>query len=258
MTGGAPPFPLENDQIYRPKDAGEARRDVREMVARHPDILKLWLDDLFGTAPKITPEVYQAALQEAHSAIDEAHAQGYRFAAHTFYLKDAKDLLERGLSVVAHSVRDQPVDARFIELMKTHDAIYIPTLALDESEFIYAQHPVWMSERFFTAAVDPGLLASWNSPEYAERIKNNRKTPKNQVAFALAMKNVKTLSDAGVTIAMGTDSGALADAPPRLRRAPRNGTDGAGWPDADGGHRGRHAQQCPRAGGDGSWHPGTR
>ena len=209
VPGGAPPFPLEKNQIYRPNTTEEARADVREMVTRHPDLLKMWLDDIFGTMPKMAPEIYQASLEEAHAAIDEAHVRGYRFAAHIFYLDDAKALLERGLDVVAHSVRDQPVDARFIELMKTHNATYIPTLALDESQFIYAEHPAWMKERFFTAAVDPALLASWNAPEYAARMKINRTTPKNREAFAMAMQNVKSLRDAGVTIAMGTDSGAM-------------------------------------------------
>ncbi len=209
VPGGAPPFPLESNQIYRPNSTEEARTDVREMITRQPDILKLWLDDLFGTAPKMAPEIYQAALAEANAAIDEAHVRGYRFAAHVFYLGDAKDLLERGLDVVAHSVRDDAVDARFIELMKTRNAIYIPTLALDESQFIYAQHPAWMKEKFFTAAVDPALLTTWNAPEYAARMKINRNTIKNQSALETAMKNVKALSDAGVTIAMGTDSGAM-------------------------------------------------
>ena len=209
VPGGAPPFPLQDNQVYRPASTEEARADVREMIGRHPDLLKLWLDDLFGTAPEMAPEVYQAALAEAHAAIDEAHVRGYRFAAHVFYLQDAKDLLERGLDVVAHSVRDDAVDARFIELIKTRNAIYIPTLALDESQFVYAQHPDWMKERFFTAAVDPALLAAWNAPEYAARMKINRNTAKNRTAFEYAVKNVKALSDAGVTIAMGTDSGAM-------------------------------------------------
>ncbi len=34
-------------------------------------------------------------------------------------------------------------------------------------------------------------------------------TPKNRAAFETALKNVKTLHDAGVLVAMGTDSGAM-------------------------------------------------
>jgi hypothetical protein len=61
VPGGAPPFPVPVDQMYRPKTPDEARADVREMAARHPDILKLWLDDIFGTMPKMEPAIYQAA-----------------------------------------------------------------------------------------------------------------------------------------------------------------------------------------------------
>ena len=159
--------------------------------------------------PKMAPEIYQSILEEAHAAIDEAHQHGQRVAAHVFYLDDAKALLQRGLDVVAHSVRDQPVDARFIELMKVRNLPYIPTLALDESQYIYAEHPAWMRERFFTAAVESSVLASWQTPEYAARMRISRSTPKNQAAFDMAMANVKTLRGAGVTIAMGTDSGAM-------------------------------------------------
>ena len=67
VAGGAPPFPIPS-QVYRPTNPEEARAAVREMVARHPDLLKLWLDDLFGKAPKMEPEIYEAAVAEAHAA----------------------------------------------------------------------------------------------------------------------------------------------------------------------------------------------
>jgi hypothetical protein len=62
---GASPLallPIGKDQIYRPETAA----DVREMVTRHPDLIKLWLDDLLGTAPKVKREIYQAVIEEAH------------------------------------------------------------------------------------------------------------------------------------------------------------------------------------------------
>ncbi len=160
VTGGTPPFPVPGDQVYRPQTPEEARADVREMAARHPDLLKLWVDDVFGTLPKMAPDVFAAAIAEAHAVTDEAHAHGLRVAAHMFYLADAKALVEAGVDVLAHSVRDRTVDAAFIAAMKSHHTAYIPTLALDESQFVYAEHPDWMDAPFFTAAVDPGLLAS--------------------------------------------------------------------------------------------------
>ena len=209
VPGGVPPFPVPGDQVYRPQTAAEARADVREMARRHPDLIKLWLDDMFGTLPKMSPAVYKAAIEEAHAATDEAHRHGLRVAAHLFYLADAQALVEAGVDVLAHSVRDRPVDAAFVRLLKERNTAYIPTLALDESQFIYAEHPDWMESTFFTMSVDASLLDSWLRPEYAAKLRANPSTPKNRAAFEMAMKNVRTLHEAGVLVAMGTDSGAM-------------------------------------------------
>jgi imidazolonepropionase-like amidohydrolase len=206
---GAPPFPLLEDQVYRPTTVEQARADVRESAARHPDMIKIWIDDLFGTAPKMAPEIFRAVIEQAHAIADEAHKNKLKVAAHIFYLNDAKALLKAGVDVIAHSVRDQPVDTEFIEAMKANRAVYIPTLELDVSQFIYAEQPAWMQEPFFTNAVDPALLERWKSPLYAKEMQANPNTPKNKAAAAMAQRNVKTLFDAGAKVAFGTDSGAL-------------------------------------------------
>jgi imidazolonepropionase-like amidohydrolase len=206
---GAPPFPLLEDQVYRPTSVEEARAEVRESFERHPDMIKIWIDDLFGTAPKMTPEIFSAVIEQAHAITDEAHHHKLKVAAHIFYLNDAKALLKAGVDVIAHSVRDQPVDAEFIQAMKSNGAIYIATLDLDESQYIYAEQPAWMQEPFFTKAVDPALLERWKSPFYEKEIQANPNTVKNKAAAAIAQSNVKILFDAGVKVAFGTDSGAM-------------------------------------------------
>jgi imidazolonepropionase-like amidohydrolase len=82
---GAPPASMGilNKQVYRPSTADEARLMVRETVPRHPDLLKIWVDDMHGTVPnKMNPVIYKAV-------IDEAHAHHVRVAAHIYYLDDA-------------------------------------------------------------------------------------------------------------------------------------------------------------------------
>ena len=199
---GAPPFPLLEDQMYRPASAEEARAQVRESAARHPDMIKLWVDDLFRTAPKMPPGLFEAIIEEAHRG-------GLKVAAHLFYLEDAKALVAAGIDVVAHSVRDQPVDSDLLAAMKARGVAYIPTLDLDESQYIYAEHPAWMQEPFFVQAVDPKLLARWQSPLYAMEMQANPNTPKNKAAAAMGQRNVKAVLGAGVRVAFGTDSGAL-------------------------------------------------
>ena len=111
-TGG-PPVAISADQIMRPATPDEAREDVRQAAARHPQMIKFWLDDFFGHDPKMSPAICIAI-------IDEAHRNHLRVAAHLFYLADAKFLVRNGLDVVAHSVRDVPVDAEFLSLLKSH------------------------------------------------------------------------------------------------------------------------------------------
>jgi imidazolonepropionase-like amidohydrolase len=209
VTHGAPPFPLMEDQVYRPVSVEEARKEVRESIERHPDMIKMWVDDLFGTAPKMAPEIFNAVIDETHAISEEAHKNKLKVAVHIFYLEDAKALVKAGVDVIAHSVRDQPVDAEFINAMKAQGAVYIPTLDLDESQFIYAEQPSWMEESFFTQAVDPALLERWKSPLYRKEMEANPNTPKNKAAAAMGQRNVKILFEAGVKIAFGTDSGAL-------------------------------------------------
>ncbi|HEY0791249.1 MAG TPA: amidohydrolase family protein [Chthoniobacterales bacterium] len=206
---GAPPFPLMEDQVYRPATVEEARMGVRESIGRHPDMIKVWIDDLFGTAPKMTPDIYRAIIEQTRAITDEAHKQGLKLAAHIFTLDDAKALVRAGVNVIAHSVRDQPVDAEFVEAMRTNQVAYIPPLGLDESQYIFAEQPAWMQEPFFTKAVDSVLLERWRSPLYALETKGNPSTPKNKAAAAMGQRNAKILFDAGVKIGFGTDSGAL-------------------------------------------------
>jgi imidazolonepropionase-like amidohydrolase len=206
---GAPPFPLLEDQVYRPNSVEEARADVRASAERHPDMIKIWVDDLSGTSPKMAPEIFREVIEEAHAITDEAHQRRFKVAVHIFSLNDAKALLQAGVDVIAHSVRDQPVDPAFIQAMKAKGAVYIPTLDLDESQYIFAEQPGWMQDPFFTQAVDIALLRRWRSPLYAKEMQANPNTVKDKAAEAMGQRNVKTLFDAGVKIAFGTDSGAL-------------------------------------------------
>jgi len=202
VPGAAPPVNVAADQVYRATTVDEARAQVREMAAHHVDMIKIWVDDIFGRFSKMQPEVYAAI-------IDESHKQGLRVAAHVFYLADAKSLVADGVDVLAHSVRDQKVDAELISAMKSHGTFYVPTLTVDESFYVFAEHPEMMDNPFFTNAVSPELLKMFRSPEYKAKCENDPNLAKNKAAHAAAMQNLKLLEDAGVKVALGTDSGAF-------------------------------------------------
>jgi len=199
VPDGAPGLPAAPDQIYRPATAAEARKDVDELAAHRADIVKVWVDK---TAPKMTPEIYKAV-------IDEAHEKHMRVAAHEYVLEDAKQLVADGADVLAHSVRDQVVDDAFVESMKQHQVWYVPTFTVDESFFVYAGHPEFMKSDFFQQAAGPKLLAKLDAPGYAEKVNQDPQTAQHKKDFSVGQQNLKRLFDAGVNVGFGTDSGAL-------------------------------------------------
>jgi imidazolonepropionase-like amidohydrolase len=188
------------DHRYRPQNPEEARADIRELAANHPDYVKMWVDDGLGHGTKIKPEIYRAI-------IDEAHKQHIRVFAHEYYLADAKALLAAGLDGFAHSIRDQAVDAELISAMKARGIFLIPTLVRDETLFAYADNVKWIDDPFFQGGLEPGALVMIRSPQTVEKFRQDPDIAKYRAGLEMAKKNLKTLSDAGVKIAFGTDSG---------------------------------------------------
>ena len=202
---GAPPatMGLLDTQVYRPHTPEEARAEVRETAQRHPDLIKIWVDDMHHTVPaKMSPEVYKAI-------IDEAHVNGIRVASHVYYLEDAKLLVGDSVDILAHGVRDTAVDPDFVKSIKARGAWYVPTLGLDESFYIYAEHPEWLQQPFLRRGLQPSLAAQLSDPAWRAKVLGDAKAVAAQKqSLAINMKNVKTLFDAGVNVGFGTDSGA--------------------------------------------------
>ncbi len=117
-------------------------------------------------------------------------------------------LLQDGVDILAHSIRDQEIDPDTISLMQEEKVFYIPTLQLEESFFIFAENPGWMSTPFFRSAVNPELAGMLNSEAYKQKVLQDPNTPIHRAAFQTAMVNLKKLRDASIPIAFGTDSGA--------------------------------------------------
>jgi imidazolonepropionase-like amidohydrolase len=201
VPGGVPPVKVGPEQVYRPNTPGEAREAVREMAERQPSLIKIWVDTNLGQLPAPNPAIQLAVIEEAH----KLHL---RVAAHVFYLADAKRLLTDGVDILAHSIRDRELDSDTIEQIKKRGVYYIPTLQLEESFFVYAEHPAWMDQPFFRQAADPQLWQLLNSPAYKAKIETDKTTSIHKEALHTAMVNAKKALDAGVKVAFGTDSGA--------------------------------------------------
>jgi imidazolonepropionase-like amidohydrolase len=182
------------------KTPEEGRKNVDELARNKPDFIKVRVDDFLGARPKMSPEIYQAV-------IDEAHKDGIRAAAHVVLLEDAKGVLRAGVDYIAHSVRDHEVDDEFIGLIKKNRAFYCPTLTREVAVFTYSETPSFFSDPFFLKEADPAEIAKMQDPKRQETVRNDKGALWYKEHLPVALRNLKILSDAGIPIVMGTDSG---------------------------------------------------
>ena len=181
-----------------------AIEQVNAVADSGADIVKVRVDNNLNPerTQKMTPETYQAV-------IDTAHQRGLRVAAHLYYLEDATGLLEAGADLLAHSVRDLEVDDTLITLLRDSGVCYCPTLMREVSTFVYESRPDWFDDPFFTKETGPEVIAALDSELWRDR-SSSRTAQIYKTQLEVAKRNVKTLSDAGIPIAMGTDTGPTA------------------------------------------------
>ncbi len=182
------------------KTPEEARKSVDELIRNKPDIVKVRVDDFLGARPKMSSEAYQAV-------IDEAHKNGFRTAAHIVLLEDAKGVLRAGVDYIAHSVRDREVDEEFIRLMKKRHVFYSPTLTRELAIFAYSETPSFFNDPFFLKEADPSEIAKMQDAKRQATVGKDPAALWYKEHLPIALRNLKKLSDAGIVIAMGTDSG---------------------------------------------------
>lgn len=202
---GAPPtdsMGLRHDPVARPRTAEQARAAVATQHADGVDLIKLWVDDLGGKRPMMTPEVYRAA-------IAEAHARGLTVAAHIHDLDQARDLVDARVDILAHGIRDRAVDPMLARKMRDQGTWYIPTVAIDEANYWYAEHPQALQQPFLRQALHRDVLARWSQPEWQRAQLAGSGNPAARAAVATNLDNVRRLHAAGVKLGFGTDAGAM-------------------------------------------------
>lgn len=188
--------------VLTPTSPDDARAQVAAAAAQQVDIIKIRVDDNLGTAPKMTPDVYRAVIREAH-------ARKLRVAVHFYYLADAKALLDAGADFMAHSVRDLDVDATFTAALKTSGHCYSPTIMREVSTFVYEATPPFFADSQFLAHANRQWMATVQEPARQQAMRTSASAQRYKAQLPVAMRNLKALADAGVPIAMGTDTGPM-------------------------------------------------
>ena len=181
----------------------EAAESVARSLALPADFLKMRVDTNLGANERVSSETIEKVMELGREA-------GKMVTTHIFYLDDAKEVLRAGSGLIAHSVRDQPIDEEFVELMKEKDVCYVPTLVREISTFVYSEVPEFFDDPFFLKDADPAVLEALQDPERMARVAESPSAQGYREHYPTAMANTKAVADAGITIAFGTDTGPAA------------------------------------------------
>lgn len=178
----------------------EAAAQAANNAAAGVDWLKLRVDDNLGTARKMPWPAVEAVL-------DVGDDTGIPVATHIFYYEDAMRLIESGSGLIAHSVRDRPVDEAFVNAIRNAGICYVPTLVREVSTFVYAERPAFFDDPFFLKAAKRSEMQRLSEPEYMAGVAASQTAEGYRKALVQAKENLRLLQEAGVPIAFGTDSG---------------------------------------------------
>ena len=204
-----PQLDLGDPPIVKIDTPDQAREFVRKLAAQNPDLVKIWyIVDKDHPVDSFRPIV--------RATVEESHARNIRVAVHATELDTARAAVEEGADVLVHSVIDKEVDAAFVKLLQDRHTILCPTLVVFERYGRTFANKLNLTPEE-KAQGNPEVIATLDVtkiPQYQlpDRIKTALAKPDDALdrikkIYDVALKNLKTLEAAGVTIAAGTDAG---------------------------------------------------
>ena len=192
----SPPFNPGSE--YKTPEA--ARAKVDEIVAHGADFVKVWIDAGNGRFRKLDRDFCAAVF-------DEARKFGKITMAHIVAYEDAKMVVDEGVNILAHNVRDAVIDDDFIAKLKDRGRdCDLDARARGGDVRLSPTNPLSSIRRSSRKACRRSGL-----PCCAPRSVTSRRTTRSmriyRRAFEIDKINLKKLADGGVRIALGTDSG---------------------------------------------------
>lgn len=166
-------------------DPEHARQEVRQLIKRGVDGIKVIYEGGGGHLPRLAFPVLTAIVQEAHH-------QGVWVAAHTGSAQEVDEVVQAGVDTVEHGARDGSVlSAETLEVMRTRPVTFVPTLVAYDQ--LARLRGVKRRPPFFPAE-------AWQRMQpLLERL-----TPP---VMRTIQENVQAAYQAGVPIGAGTDAG---------------------------------------------------
>jgi acetamidase/formamidase/imidazolonepropionase-like amidohydrolase len=174
----------------------EARAAVRALAAKGIRQVKIWVDDRRGTYPKMTPDVYDAI-------IDEAHKNRMLVNAHATTLPDQKAVVRAGADVLVHVVQGEKVDEELLALVREKKPYWATVIGLgDRTE-------VCEPDSFFEESLPRQLIESIRGTKEPRGLAPSCAPPSPNAARReeILSYNLQHMIAAGARLVLGTDTG---------------------------------------------------
>jgi imidazolonepropionase-like amidohydrolase len=200
-----PNLDKKDPPIVKVSTPEEAREMVKKQLPFKPDFIKIWYIVLPG-------QKAEANLPIVKASIEESHAHGLKVAVHATEYETAKLAVTAGADILVHSVDDKPLDNEMLQLLKSKQTVYIPTLIVAQG-----YHRTFTQQFDFTAHdftyADPFMLGTQTDMQHFEpgkpfdykKMRNAMRVPDK--ADSMTLSNLKLAQQAGVLVVAGTDAG---------------------------------------------------
>src|SRR5262245_15995516 len=185
---------------YEVTTEDQARRVVQELAAKKVNLVKIWVDDRNGRAPRLASNLFTAI-------IDEGHKHGLQVNAHVFYYTDAVDLVNAGIDALVHLVRDKEMDDALVASVVKHNVYVMPNLAPEVNT--YKDLPHWLKDG------DPLMkLLQESAPEpviarmkKAYEARDSAAVERTRAQYGILQRSLARLAKANAKIVLGCDTG---------------------------------------------------
>src|SRR5262245_9225597 len=185
---------------YEVTTEDQARKAVQELAARKVNLVKVWVDDRNGRAPRLAPNLFRAI-------IDEGHKHGLKVNAHVFYYADAVELVNAGIDALAHLVRDKEMDDTLVASIVARNVYVMPNLSPEWNT--YADMPHWLKDgdplmRMLQASTPQPVIARMRTT-YGRR--QAAPAERTRTHYAILQRSLARLARANARIILGSDTG---------------------------------------------------
>ena len=187
--------------VNRPVTEEEARSLVGDLADQGVHFIKIWVNDMPEPGLKIPREMRRAI-------VDEALQRNLIPVGHVIAEADLRQLVETGVRDFLHTIVDTEIKPDLLQLMIDTGLTFSPTLTNIEANWYWAEHPELLDDPQIRAVFEPEALERWNDPAYRENVLTSDGLAEGKERLRESMAFLKTVVDAGVSVATGTDSGA--------------------------------------------------